>query len=131
VYCQPSTLFVSQSQRPQLGLPSAPAPHSAGPAQELLHLPEPQTAIAFACSQLKQLGPGPQLRTSVSEAHVVVPPLAHWCEPTAQPQVEPEQAKPLLQLVPQQGCPKPPQGLQLPPEQLVPAAVQALFAQHG
>jgi hypothetical protein len=68
-----------------------------------LHLPEPQAETALGCSQLKQLGPGPQFAASVSEAQIVLLPVAHWWVPTAQPHVDPEQAKPLSQVVPQHG----------------------------
>jgi hypothetical protein len=57
--------------------------------------------------------------------------VAHWWVPTAQPQVEPEQARPLLQMAPQHGWPNAPQGSQVSSEQLVPGAVQESPEQHG
>jgi hypothetical protein len=94
-------------------------------------LPAPQAETALGCSQLKQLGPGPQFPGSVSDAQVVVLAVAHWWVPTAQRQVEPEQARPLLQRAPQHCSPNAPQGSQVPSEQLVPAAEQESPAQHG
>jgi hypothetical protein len=67
----------------------------------------------------------------VSDAQVVVLAVAHWCVPNAQLQVDPEQARPLLQMDPQHGWPNAPQGSHRSSKQPVPAAVQESPAQQG